>query len=174
MTLEGEKGLDPVTSGPVADELCAIQTFVMPFYTEQRMDMMSILSVLIVGSQLIAVSGLPIASHHPASLPVAGAPLQLVDDADFSTRKDAYLQKSRSEMDEWQNKVHGVGESAEAKGHEVSASAKAHFDHAWTATQRSWQKLQTAGADGWDKTKNAYERSTAELRRQWHKIHPED
>ena len=138
------------------------------------MDIMNILSVLIVGSPLIAVSGLPIASHHPASLLVTDAPLQLVDDADFTTRKDAYLQKSRSEMDEWQNKIHGVGESAEAKGHEVSASAKAHFDQTWTSTQRYWRKLQSESADGWDKTRNAFERSTAELRRQWHRIHPED
>jgi len=135
---------------------------------------MNILSVLIVGSPLIAISGLPTVSHHPASMLVANAPLQLIDDTDFTARKDAYLQKSRTEMDEWRNKIHGAGESAEAKGHEVSASAKAHFDQAWTATQRSWRKLQTESAEGWDKTRNAFERSNAELRRQWHRIHPED
>jgi hypothetical protein len=105
---------------------------------------------------------------------VTDAPLQLIDDVDFTTRKDAYLQKSRTEMDEWRNKIHGAGESAEAKGHEVSASAKAHLNHTWTATQRYWRKLQTESAEGWDKTRNAYERSTAELRQQWHRIHPED
>ena len=135
---------------------------------------MNILSVLIVGSPLIVISGLPIVSHHPASMLVANAPLQLVDDADFTARKDAFLQKSRTEMDEWRNKIQGAGESAEAKGREVSASAKAHFDQAWTATQRSWRKLQTESAEGWDKTRNAFERSSAELRRQWHTIHPED
>ena len=105
---------------------------------------------------------------------VTDAPLQLIDDVDFTTRKDAYLQKSRTEMDEWRNKIHGAGESAEAKGHEVSASAKAHINQTWTATQRYWRKLQTESAEGWDKTRNAYERSTAELRQQWHRIHPED
>jgi hypothetical protein len=138
------------------------------------MEMMNILSVLIVGSPLIAVSGLPIAAHHPAPMLVTDAPLQLIDDVDFTTRKDAYLQKSRTEMDEWRNKIHGAGESAEAKGHEVSASAKAHINQTWTATQRYWRKLQTESAEGWDKTRNAYERSTAELRQQWHRIHPED
>jgi hypothetical protein len=138
------------------------------------MGTMSILSVLIVGSSLIAISGLPTVSHHPASMLGADAPLQLVEDTDFTARKDAYLQKSRTEMNEWRNKIHGAGESAEAKGNEASASAKAHFDKAWTATKRSWRKLQTESAEGWDKTRNAFERSSADLRQQWHKIHPED
>jgi hypothetical protein len=138
------------------------------------MDMMNILSILIVGSPLIAVSGLPIAAHNPTPVLVTNAPLQLIDDVDFTTRKNAYLQKSRTEMDEWRNKIHGAGESAEAKGHEVSASAKTHLHQTWTATQRYWRKLQTESAEGWDKTRNAYERSTAELRQQWHRIHPED
>jgi len=105
---------------------------------------------------------------------VTDAPLQLVDDGDFATRKEAYLRKSHNEMDEWRNRIHDAGESAEATGHEVSASAKAQFNRAWTATKSSWQKLQTESVEGWEKTRKAYERSTAELREQWHKIHPED
>ena len=135
---------------------------------------MNVLSVLIVGSPLIAASGLPIVAHHPAPMLVTDAPLQLAASDDFAARKDAYLQKSRSEMDEWRDKIHGAGESAEAKGHDVSASAKAHINQTWTATQRYWRKLQTESAEGWDKTRSAYERSTAQLREQWHKIHPED
>ena len=135
---------------------------------------MRILSVLIVGSPLIALSGLPIAADLPMPPLVTDAPLQLADNGDFAARKDAYLKKSRTEMDEWRNKIHGAGESAESKGHEVSASAKAHFNRAWTATERQWRKLQTESAEGWDRTKSAYERSTADLRAQWHKIHPED
>lgn len=135
---------------------------------------MNVLSVLIVGSPLIAVSGLPIVAHHPAPPLVTDAPLQLAASDDFAARKDAYLQKSRSEMDEWRDKIHGTGESVEAKGHEMSASAKAHFNRTWDATERYWQKLQTESAEGWDKTKRAFERSTADLREQWHKVHPED
>ena len=136
--------------------------------------MMNVLSVLIVGSPLIAVSGLPMVAHHPAPPLVTDAPLQLAASDDFAARKDAYLQKSRSEMDEWRDKIHGAGESVEAKGHEMSASAKAHFNRTWAATERYWQKLQTESAEGWNKTKSAYERSTTDLRKQWHKIHPED
>lgn len=134
---------------------------------------MNFLSVLIVASPLIAVSGLPIVALHPAPSLATGAPLQLVDD-DFTARKDTYLQRSRTEMDEWRSKIHGAGESAEAKGHQVSASVKAHFNRTWTATERQWRKLQSESAEGWDRTKSAYERLTADLRAQWHKIHPED
>ena len=136
--------------------------------------MMNILSVLIVGSPLIAVSGLPIVAHQPVPPLVTDAPLQLAASDDFAARKDAYVQKSRSEMDEWRDKIHDAGESAEATGHEMSASAKAHFNRTWAATERYWQKLQTESAEGWDKTKRAFERSTTDLREQWHKIHPED
>jgi hypothetical protein len=135
------------------------------------MDMMNILSVLIVGAPLV---GLPTVAQQAAPPLANDAPLQLVEDNDFAARKDAYLQKSRTEMDEWRSKIHGAGESAESKGHQVSASAKAHFNRTWTATERQWHKLQTESAEGWDRTKNAYERSTADLRAQWHKIHPED
>ena len=41
-------------------------------------------------------------------------------------------------------------------------------------TEEGWRKLKVESADGWEKTKSAYERSTAELRAQWHKLHPED
>jgi hypothetical protein len=139
-----------------------------------KVSVMNILAVLIVGSPLMATAGVPIVVGHPAPLLVAGAPVQLAANDDFTARKDDYLQKSRSEMDEWRNKIHGAGENAEAKGHEMSASARAHFNRTWTAAQRNWRKLQTERAEGWDKVKSAYERSTAELREQWHKIHPED
>jgi hypothetical protein len=132
---------------------------------------MSIITALIVGAPVL-VAGLPIAPH-PVSSQITNAPLRRVDDT-FAARKDAYLQKSRQEMDEWRSKIHIASERAEAKGHEASARAQAHLNRAWSATERNWQMLQTESAEGWDRTKGAYERSTAELRAQWHKIHPED
>jgi hypothetical protein len=64
---------------------------------------MSIITVLIVGAPLL-VAGLPIAPH-PVSSQITNAPLRRVDDT-FAARKDAYLQKSREEMDEWRSKIH--------------------------------------------------------------------
>jgi hypothetical protein len=135
---------------------------------------MKVLAVLIVGGPLMAMSGLPAAASHLAPVPVNERLLQVADNDDFATRKDAYLQKTRNEMTEWRKKMDAAGEGAEAEGHEASADMKEHLKRTWSATERGWRKLETESAEGWDNTKTAYERSTAELRVQWHKIHPED
>jgi hypothetical protein len=128
---------------------------------------MNILAVLIVGSPLLAMAGLPVVVHHPAPLLFNDPLLKVADNDDFAARKDAYLQKTRNEMAEWQKKIDAAGERAEA-------DTKAHLNRTWAATQEHWRTLQAESAESWDKTKNAYERSTAELRAQWHQLHPED
>jgi hypothetical protein len=133
---------------------------------------MNVLVVLVVAS--MSMAGLPPVADRSAA-PVVNEPLlRVADNDDFAARKDAYLQKTRDEMDEWRNKMHAAGEQAEAKGHEASADTKAHLDRTWTTTERSWRKLQTESAEGWDNTKRAYERSTADLHVQWYRLHPED
>jgi hypothetical protein len=135
---------------------------------------MNVLAVLIVGGPLIAMSSFPVAAALLAP-PIVNEPLlRVADNDDFAARKDAYLQQMRDEMTEWRKKMEAAGERAEAAGHEASAETKEHLKAAWTATERGWQKLETESAEGWDKTKTAYERSTVELRAQWHQIHPED
>jgi hypothetical protein len=138
------------------------------------MDTMNALAVLIVAGPLMAIAGLPALADHPAPLLANGPLLKLADDQDFAARKDAYLQKMRNEMAEWRNKMHAAGERTEAEAHEASAETKARLNRTWSATERGWRKLQAESAEGWDKTKKAYERSTADLRTQWHKLHPED
>jgi hypothetical protein len=147
------------------------------------MDVMNVLALLIVGGPLVAVAvvggpamataSAPTMATHPVAMG-HGSPLRLASNDDFTTRKDAYVRKSGDEMTEWRNKIHAAGERAEAKGHEASAETKDHFNRAWAETEEGWRKLQAESAEGWDNTKNAYEKSTAELRAQWHKIHPED
>jgi len=135
---------------------------------------MNVLAVLIVGGALMAMSGFPVAAAHLAPPMVNEPPLQIADNDDFATRKDAYLQKMGDEMTEWRQKMDAAGERAEATGHEASADVKEHLKQAWTAAEQGWRKLKAESAEGWDKAKTAYERSTAELRAQWHQIHPED
>ena len=122
----------------------------------------------------MAIAGLPAIADHPTPMLINGPLLKLVDNQDFTARKDAYLQKMRNEMAEWRQKMHAAGEWTEAEAQQASADTKAHLDRTWTATERAWRKLQSESAEGWDKTKRAYERSTAELRAQWHKLHPDD
>jgi hypothetical protein len=135
---------------------------------------MRILAALIVTGPLMAMSSFPIAAAHLAPPMVDEPLLQVADNDDFATRKDAYLQKMSDEMTEWRKKMDAAGERAEAAGREASADVKEHLKRAWTATEEGWQKLKAESAEGWDKAKTAYERSTAELRAQWHQVHPED
>ena len=77
-------------------------------------------------------------------------------------------------MAEWQKKMRAAGEWGEAEGHEAGTNTRAHLDRTWTAAEQGWRELQAEGAEGWDRTKNAYERSAAELRVQWHQLHPDN
>jgi hypothetical protein len=135
---------------------------------------MKVLAVLLVGGPLLLMAGPPAMADHPTSLPANGTLLKLADDEDFAARKAAYIEKMHNEMAEWRRKIHATGEATQAKLHDASADAKAHLDRTWSATERASRKLQAESAEGWDKTKALYERSTAQLRLQWHKLHPED
>lgn len=135
---------------------------------------MNVLAVLVVGGPLLLMAGLPAMADHPTPLLANGALLKLADDEDFAARKNAYVQKMQNEMAEWRTKMHTTGERTEATVHTASADARAHLDRTWSATERASRKVQAESAEGWDKTKTAYERSTAQLRTQWHKLHPED
>jgi hypothetical protein len=140
----------------------------------RKVNTMNVFTVLVVGGPLLLMTGLPAVADHPTPLLVNGTLLKFADDEDFAARKTAYVQRMRSEMAEWRMKMHATGERTEAEAHDASADAKAHLDRTWSATERASRKLQAESAEGWDKTKTAYERSTAQLRVQWHKLHPED
>jgi hypothetical protein len=126
----------------------------------RKVNIMNALTVLVVGGPLLLMAGLPAMADHPTPLLVNGTLLKLADDGDFAAHKDAYVQKMHNEMAEWRRKMHAGGERTEAEVH--------------GATERASRKLQAESAEGWNKTKTAYERSTAQLRMQWHKLHPED
>jgi hypothetical protein len=143
------------------------------------MDAMKVTAVLTVAIPLMAVAGMPAVAAQPVSpvaqgSPLQGSPLRIAASDDFSARKDDYVRRAGDEMNEWRSKLHATGEQAEDKAHEASAETKAHLDRAWAATERNWRRLKGVSAEGWEKSKNAYERSVAELRAQWHKIHPEN
>jgi hypothetical protein len=138
-------------------------------------DVMKVLAILIVGGPLLAASVIGAAAMADAAPTEATHPaLRLADTGDFTARKDAYIQKADDEMSEWRDKIRAAGDQAEAMGQQVSAEAKVQLNQIWVATQDGWRKLQVEGAEGWDESQRAYERSVAELRVQWHKIHADD
>jgi hypothetical protein len=135
---------------------------------------MNILAALIVGGPLMTMAGPSAVADHRAPLLVNEAPPKVADNDDFASRKDTYLRKTRNEMAEWRKKISAAGERTEAEGHEATADTKAHLNRTWAATERGWRKLKAESAEGWDKTKSAYEKSTGQLRVQWHQLHPDD
>lgn len=133
---------------------------------------MRVLAILIVAGPLMAaaVTGAPVMADD-VSTEATHPPLRL---ADFTARKDAYVQKADDEMSAWRDKIGAAGERAEAMGQEASAETKVQFNQIWGATQDGWRKLQVESAEGWEASKRTYERSVAELRVQWRKLHADD
>jgi hypothetical protein len=140
----------------------------------RKVNIMNVFTVLVVGGPLLLMAGLPAVADHPTPLLVDETLVKLAADEDFAARKGAYVQRMQNEMAEWRRKMHATGERTETEAREAKADVKAHLDRTWSATERASRRLQAASAEGWGKTKTAYERSTAQLRMQWHKLHPED
>src|ERR1700688_2348227 len=115
----------------------------------------------------MAIAGLPSVTDHPTPLLTGEPVLVLVGTDDAAAGRDTYIRKARTEMAEWREKIRAAGDRAQVEGSAASANTKAHLDQAWTTTERGWRRLQAESAEGWDKAKLAYERSTADLRVQW-------
>jgi hypothetical protein len=110
-----------------------------------------------------------------AATPTANAaPVQLAAGSDFSSEKDSYVAKAKSELQEWRDKLDRFGDKAGAKSQQVGDTAKADLQAAWAKTEEEGRRLQSASADGWDKAKSAFEEATQHLKDTWHRIHPED
>jgi len=135
---------------------------------------MKFLTTSIVIGPLMLFGALPAtagASAHPLGSVVA---IQLAVAGDPAGDRDSYTQKVRDDMQEWQRKLHGVGDKAEAKGKEVGSAADDGLNQAWTKAKAASDKLQTMGADGWDSAKASFEQASHELADTWHRVHPED
>jgi hypothetical protein len=77
-------------------------------------------------------------------------------------------------MQEWQRKLHDFSEKARANGQEASDAAGKDLNKAWSKVEAASRDLQTAGADGWDSAKAAFEKASHELADTWDKVRPQD
>jgi len=118
----------------------------------------------------ILTGSLVFGGHAFAQSHASNAPAQMTAPADRAT----YIQKARSDLAGWQQKMDDFGARAKAKGHEASTAAGKDLDAAWTATKAGAGKLQTVGAEGWMDAKTSYESASRDLARTWAKIRPED
>ena len=91
-----------------------------------------------------------------------------------STDRESYTKQAQDQVQEWKQKLHGVGDKAQTTGKGAGDATRKHLNSAWSKTQEASRKLQTAGGDGWEKAKVAYEKASRDLANTWHKIHPEE
>ena len=135
---------------------------------------MKLLTASIVVGPLMLFGALPaVAGQSPRQLGSA-AVVQLAVAGDPAGDRDSYTQKARNDMEEWQRKLHEVGDKTEAKGKEVGNAADSDLNQAWSKAKAASEKLQTMGAEGWDGAKASYEQASHDLSDTWHKIHPGD
>jgi hypothetical protein len=98
----------------------------------------------------------------------------LAANANATVDRDTYLQRARDEMQEWRRKLHDFSAKAEANGKEAGNAAETDLNKAWTKTEAASRRLQTVGAEGWQRAKTSFEKASHELAEAWHKLHPED
>lgn len=96
-----------------------------------------------------------------------------VDD-DFSHKRQEYQERAQRQMDEWGQKINRAAESAKENGKRLTDDAQSELDHAWADTKEQWSKLQQASADGWERTRTAYEQASRKMRDEWNKFHPDN
>ena len=110
---------------------------------------------------LMVVSAVPgLAAEHATS---ASPHLRIASNDDFASQKSEYEARARREMDLWQQRMS-----------EASARTQGTLDQAWKATKEHWADLQQATADGWDRSRTAFEQASERMKEEWHKFHPNE
>jgi hypothetical protein len=116
---------------------------------------------------------LAIASILIGSLALIGA-LPAAAGDESTNDKDAYTRKAHNDVQEWHRKLDSFDRRVETAGKETGKAAQADLNMAWTKTQAASRQLETAGADGWDKAKSAFEKASDDLADTWHRNVPDD
>jgi hypothetical protein len=90
--------------------------------------------------------------------------------ADWNAEREAYVQKARDDVQEWQRKLHDFSEKTRTKTSEANITAKNDFNTAWTEAEDAFHKLETVGANDWESAKTSYNKASQKLAAIWEKI----
>lgn len=135
---------------------------------------MSILTAAIVAGPLMLIGAVSVAAGHPPLASGSISPVRLVGDDGSTSDRDAYVRKAQTETQDWQRKLHDLGEKATAKGKEAGEATESDLDAAWAKTEAASRKLQTAGAEGWESAKADFAKASHGLAEAWRKNHLEE
>src|ERR1700677_4675801 len=114
----------------------------------------------VVGSFLVIglIGTLP-AAGQSIQPPQPSASSRMAAVADWKTERDAYVQKARDEVQEWQRKLHDFSEKTRTKTSETSIMAQNDFNAAWKETEDAFHKLETVRAEDWESAKTSYNKA---------------
>ncbi|MGH6980194.1 MAG: hypothetical protein ACREFC_03220 [Stellaceae bacterium] len=121
------------------------------------------LAILLAGALLAASPALVFAEE-------AGQPQQEQQKGgdDFAAKKDAYVKRMHSDMDQWGNKIGKYSADAKAKGDRAAGDADKDLRQAWLKTKEASRKVAHASKKSWSKAKAAFERASDKLNKEWH------
>lgn len=93
------------------------------------------------------------------------------DDAKPDTPADAYVDGMARTMTQWADRVGDwTARQVDAAGDATADAGEKTgevLDNAWSAVERDWEKVQDAGADGYDAARREFEASLEALDRAW-------
>lgn len=135
---------------------------------------MKILTAAIVFAPLMLAGVLPAMAGPPVSLSPENAPARSATRVDAEADRTTYMQKTRTQLQEWQRKVSDYGAQSKDKGQAAGNAGGKELNKAWAKTQAASHQLRTASSDRWDGAKASYEKASRGLAETWHKYHPDE
>jgi hypothetical protein len=130
---------------------------------------MKIIAASIVIGSLMLIGALPGAGQSSPA-PAASAPVGSATGGDTTTDRASYTQKARDDMQEWERKLHDFSVRAESNGKEADNAADTDLHKAWTRTEAVSRRLQTVGAEGWDRARTSFEQASRDLAAAWGRV----
>ncbi len=129
---------------------------------------MRILPASVIVASVLLIGTLPTASQSVQPTPPTDSRGTVA--ADWKADRDAYVQKARQEVQEWQRQLHDLREKRRIKNLAADITSKNDFNTAWIETEDAFHKLETVGAENWESAKTSYNKASLKLAAIWEKI----
>ena len=110
-----------------------------------------------------------LAGALPAAAQLATPPTDVAAPAS-NTARDSYLQEAGNKIAVWKQQVSDFNSRAVVTGHQDSVAARQDLNEAWAKTEAAGRDMQAAGADGWERTKGAFESASHAFTAEFDKI----
>jgi hypothetical protein len=142
----------------------------------KRMEVgMRIVAVSILVGSLALIGAAPVSAAGRSVFATGPGTSMRVSAGDDSTGdRDTYRRKAHDSVSEWQRKLRDFGKKVSAAGNETSKSAQSDMNAAWDKTEAASRQLETAGDQGWNSAKTAFEKASNDLADTWHRNVPDD